>query len=268
VKSMSESVEANGPDDGQGQTFRESQWADKAFSQEYLASADHFIPDRFHLFNVLRSFYRTFVKGPEPTRFCDLGCGDGVLTEQLFREGGDMEATLVDGSVEMLQAARTRFASRSNLILIERGFDELIRDSTALGQYQFVISSFAIHHLKRSQRQALFAVVQRHLDRGGYFMNIEATLPDHPAFTEWYYQLWREWIGRRTQLLGLGERFDGVPEKARQNPDNQYSSLSEQLEDLKQAGFAEVECHYKNGMFAIYSGRRATTAQHGPQVQA
>jgi tRNA (cmo5U34)-methyltransferase len=236
--------------------FDQTRWADSAFSQEYLASADHYIPDRFHLFHVLRSYYRAFVARRGEIRICDLGCGDGVLTDHLLREGSAINVTLVDGSTDMLAAARRRFADRPNLEYVRRGFDELVADSSALGQFDFIISSFAIHHLAREGRQRLFATAFQHLDPGGSFMNIEATLPDHAAFTEWYYQLWREWIVRRGQLLGLGDRFVAIPQHARENPDNRYSPLGEQLADLVAAGFTDVECHYKNGMFAIYTGRR------------
>jgi tRNA (cmo5U34)-methyltransferase len=236
--------------------FNQTRWADSTFSQEYLASADHYIPDRFHLFHVLRSFYRAFVAHPKGVRVCDLGSGDGVLTDHLLREGTPIEATLVDGSAEMLTAARRRFVERPGVQFIQKSFAELVEDSSALGQFHFIISSFAIHHLGRAERQRLLATAFRHLEPGGCFMNIEATLPNHAGFTEWYYQLWQEWIVRRGQLLGLGDRFQEVPAKARSNPDNQYSRLAEQLEDLAAAGFREVECHYKNGMFAIYTGRR------------
>ena len=238
--------------------FDQTRWADPAFSREYLDNADHYIPDRFHLFNVLRSFFRACVARPsaERARVCDLGCGDGILTDQLLREGSLLEATLVDGSPEMLDAAKKRLAGRPHLQFIQRGFDELIGDSTGLGRFHFVMSSFAIHHLSADARRALFAITYQHLEPKGYFMNIETVLPDHGAFTEWYYDLWQEWINRRSQMLGLGGKFQDVPKQARKNPDNQYSPLGGQLADLAAAGFAEVECHYKNGIFAIYTGRR------------
>jgi len=236
--------------------FEQSRWADSAFSQEYLASADHYIPDRFHLFHVLRSFFRAFVAQPTCVQVCDLGCGDGVLTDHLLREGSLVECTLVDGSAEMLQAAQKRFSERTNLTYVKLGFDELIANSSSLGQFHFVFSSFAIHHLTRELRQKLFATILRHLEPGGNFMNVEVALPDHPTFTEWYYELWREWIVRRGQLLGLGDRFVGVPQQSRENPDNKYSPLGEQLADLSAAGFLDVECHYRNSVFTIYTGRR------------
>jgi tRNA (cmo5U34)-methyltransferase len=238
--------------------FDQTRWADPAFSREYIDHADHYIPDRFHLFNVLRSFFRAFVARPggHPVRVCDLGCGDGILTDQVLREAPAIGVTLVDGSREMLDAARRRLDGRTNLQFVQRGFDDLIANFGGLGSFHFVMSSFAIHHLDGDARRALFSSIFRNLEPRGCFMNIETTLPDHAAFTEWYYQLWQEWIARRSQMLGLGGKFQDVPKQARENPDNQYSSLGGQLADLSAAGFAEVDCHYKNGIFAIYTGRK------------
>ena len=238
-------------------SFDETRWADPAFSRELLDNADHYLPDRFHLFRLLRSFYRSFVAQPEGGRICDLGCGDGILTEQLLRENPSLEVTLVDGAAEMLAAAKRKFADRPNLRFQQQGFSELIRDSSSLGKFHFIISSFAIHHLDAGERRGLFGTVFGHLEPGGSFMNIEVTLPGHATFTEWYYHLWQEWIDRRSQLLGLNDQFHDVPRKARLNQDNKYSPLAEQLADLTKAGFVEVECHYKNGMFALYTGKRA-----------
>lgn len=237
--------------------FDETRWADPAFSREYIEQADHYIPDRFHLFNVLRSYFRAFVARPggHPVRVCDLGCGDGILTDHLLREGPAIGVTLIDGSGEMLDAARRRLADRSNLEFLQRGLEDLIGDFAGIGRFHFVMSSFAIHHLGGEARRALFTTILRHLEPGGSFLNIEAALPDDAAFTEWYYGLWREWIARRSQMLGLGSRFQNVPRQARENPDNQYSPLGRQLADLTAAGFVDVGCHYRNGLFAIYSGR-------------
>jgi tRNA (cmo5U34)-methyltransferase len=238
--------------------FEQSQWTNTAFAQEYLDNADHYIPDRHYLFHVLRSFYRTFIARPggAGARVCDLGCGDGVVAGQLLQEDPGIQATLVDGSEKMLEEARQSQAGRPNVTFLQIGFAELIGDSSALGSFDFIISSFALHHLHRSERRAIFGVVRQHLVPGGHFMNIDVVLPGEVSHAEWHYELWREWILRHGARAGLGDKFAGVPQKARENPDNKYSRLDEQLADLRDAGFSEVECHYRNGCFAIYSARR------------
>jgi tRNA (cmo5U34)-methyltransferase len=246
--------------------FDTSRWADPAFSREYLDCADNYIPDRFYLFHVLRSFYRTFVARNGPVRVCDLGCGDGILTDQLLREDPAMEVTVIDGSGDMLAAAQARFKGRTNVQFLQRDFEMLLREDSTPGHFDLVMSSFAIHHVDRPQRQKLFAEVLRRLNPEGWFVNIETALPDHPAFTEWYYGLWQDWIVRRGRLLGHGDKHHDVPRQARENPDNKYSPLTDQLADLKDAGFKAVDCHYKNGIFAIYAGQKPPAPTGGVRV--
>ncbi len=237
--------------------FDQTLWADSGFAQAYLDQADHCIPERHYLFRVVRSFYRSFVAGRDHLQVCDMGCGDGILAEQLLQENASLAVTLVDGSADMLAAARKRLAGRPNVSFVQKSFEDLARDSSGLPAFDFVTSSFAIHHLTAPERQALFTVVFQRLKAGGHFLNLDVGLPAQPAFTEWQYALWQEWIDARSKRLGLNDAFHDVPSKARANPDNKYSPLVDQLAALATAGFGEVECHYKNGIFAIYSGQRA-----------
>jgi tRNA (cmo5U34)-methyltransferase len=239
-------------------SFIQSRWADSAFAHEYRENSDHYIPERQYLFHVLRSFFRRFVASPggRLARICDLGCGDGVLTEQLTATGIPLKATLVDGSQEMLEAAQRRLQHPMGMVYLQRGFEELNQDSSTLGTFDFVVSGFAIHHLHRPERKRLFETIARHLAPGGYFMNVETALPQVDGFSEWYFELWREWIAAHSQQAGLGNRFAGIPDQARANPDNKYSSLEDQLADLGAAGLGDVACHYRNGIFAIYTARK------------
>jgi tRNA (cmo5U34)-methyltransferase len=50
--------------------------------------------------------------------------------------------------------------------------------------------------------------------------------------------------------------LSSTPEDARKKPENQYETLADQLRWLEEAGFTEVECHYRRGLFGIYSGRK------------
>ena len=47
-----------------------------------------------------------------------------------------------------------------------------------------------------------------------------------------------------------------MPDEARAKDENHYDALAGQLDALVQAGFAEVECHYRYGLFSVYGGQR------------
>ena len=236
-------------------SFNESKWADGTFVQEYQDGADHYIPERAYLFHVLRSYCRYFHRREGRTfRICDLGCGDGILTWQLLNECGPVSATLVDGSADMLASARRRFTGWDEVQFVQKTFDEFILAHDGLGPFDLVLSGFAIHHVHRDQRRQLFRAIHQLLAQAGHFLNVETALPAASVYTEWYFELWREWIEAHGRLSGENDRYLTVPDQARANPDNKYSPLQDQLADLREAGFLDVECHYRNGIFTVYGG--------------
>ena len=236
-------------------SFEHSKWADGAFAQEYRESADHYIPERAYLFHLLRSYCRHFLHRPGQTlRICDLGCGDGALSSQLIEQDLPVHLTLIDGSTDMLTEARRRVNDRCDALYIHKTFDELIAAHGLPGPFDLALSGFAIHHLHRPQRRALFDVIFSALKPGGHFINVETALAESADCSDWYFELWREWIVAHGRSTGVADRYRTVPDQARANPDNKYSPLQEQLIDLREAGFQKVDCHYRNGIFAVYGG--------------
>ena len=88
--------------------FNKSNWAKAEFSQEYRDNADVYIVERSRLLKILKSFYRHFLSEKEQKSILDLGCGDGIITQELFKVDNSISATLVDGSEEMLNSAKER----------------------------------------------------------------------------------------------------------------------------------------------------------------
>src|ERR1041384_4613550 len=93
--------------------FNQLHWGNSEFAHEYLDDADEIIPLRRYLFHLLVSFLKRF-GSPVGFRLCDLGCGDGALGEQIRGLADNIHLTLVDGSAEMLKAARRRLSESSN----------------------------------------------------------------------------------------------------------------------------------------------------------
>jgi tRNA (cmo5U34)-methyltransferase len=244
--------------------FEKSEWAEKNHAQEFMENADIYIVERNRLFEILKSFYRYFL-GNEITdrtiRILDLGCGNGALTMELLKVDKGMQATLVDGSSEMLNNARGRLKSYDDLTYMHETFQELLKKESEgfdplSSDFDFIISSLAIHHLYTEEKKSLFKYILQHLNKGGYFLNIEVVKAPAEELENWYRVLWREWIEENETKINPKESFGYLPEQYKNNPDNHPDSLESQLNALKSIGFKKVDCYYKYGIFSIYGGRK------------
>jgi len=232
------------------------QWGRKDFLQKYLDIADIFIIGRRDSLEILKSFYRHCVKKGNPTRILDLGCGDGVLTRQLLSIDQNIVATLVDGSKDMLEKARQRLAT-TNCEFIQAIFQELIAGKVELPQFELAVSSLAIHHLTTRERKTLFCLILDHLVDGGHFINIDTVRSPTAAIEQWHLDLWREDVEGQKPSHEVTDKFETM--MAGYLEGEHYSkidTLQNQMDGMRQAGFTDLECFYKRGMFAMYGGRK------------
>jgi tRNA (cmo5U34)-methyltransferase len=242
--------------------FEASGWSQADYAAQYRTEADHYIPERATMLQVIASFYLNVVRGTaeerrtNPVRVLDLGCGDGILAETLFAADAEIEMTVTDGSGDMLDAARARLREQTACEFCQITFEEIITSGFQREPFDLIASSFAIHHLDLAQKALLFQRMHALLVPGAHLMNVDVAPSAVPSYTEWYYQLWREWIVAHERQLGLSQTYVQVPEEARAKPENHYDSLQDQLEALRSADYRGVACHYRYGPFAVYGGQR------------
>ncbi|MDA8433897.1 MAG: class I SAM-dependent methyltransferase [Nitrospiraceae bacterium] len=237
--------------------FKKSNWAEPDFSRRFVESADIAIVERKRSHAIMRSFFRHHFAGKEPVEILDLGCGDGILTYELKQTGISLSATLVDGSEEMLRKAAERLKDYPDTRTVRASFQEVIAGKAVAGDFDFVVSSLAIHHLDMAEKRELFGWVYGNLGNSGYFMNIDVVLAPNEALETWCLVLWQEWIAEKKALEGItGDIYDDTMKRYKDNRDNKPDRLDVQLEALKDCGFHDVDCYYKYGIFAIYGGKK------------
>ena len=158
---------------------------------------------------------------PEVGRFVDLGTGDGRLLAAVRGEHPEAVAVGVDASEPMLARAAERFDGEA---LVELRKHDLGLPLADLGPLDAAVSGLAIHHLEDPRKRQLFGEIHSLLAPGGVFANLDLVAPASSR---------------------LHERFRREIGRVQDDPTDRLADLSEQIGWLREAGFAEVDCHFK-----------------------
>jgi len=248
--------------------FKKSAWADDRFAENYLDKADIYIVERRKLFSFVSSLFNHFYDRKDNTKVLDIGCGDGVLTEVLFKTNGAISATLIDGNEGMIQKAKDRLNAFKKVRFVKATFQEILNGAIELENYDFCASSMAIHHLEMSEKASLFRHIASHLNAGGRFVNIDVVLPPSEELEGWYFTIWKDWM---RQMMNRHNIKDETPEdliKRYKDPSsmNKPDTLRNQLAALDEAGFIDVDCYFKNGIFTVFGGKKTLTDENHLQM--
>lgn len=168
------------------------------------------------------------------TRILDLGTGDGRLLALLRIDRRTAEGVALDFSATMLAAARQRFRDDPKVRVLEHNLEAPL---PALGSFDAIVSSFAIHHVSDARKRALYAEIHAALTPGGVFCNLEHVQPGGAALH-----------ARFLRALGITE--------AGEDPSNQLAPVELQLQWLREIGFEDVDCHWKWLEFALLGATR------------
>ncbi|MET0304916.1 MAG: class I SAM-dependent methyltransferase [Solirubrobacterales bacterium] len=185
--------------------------------QRYLDRADEF-PHRLEGEGVLLEHVPRDVR-----RALDLGTGDGRLLALLQADRPEMTCVGLDFSELMLAGARERFAGDERVELLEH---DLAEPLPALGRFDAVVSSFAIHHVEHERKRALFGEVFDLLEPGGVFANFE-----HVASASYRLHL--------AFFAAIDEPIEN------EDPSDRLLDVETQLGWLRELGFDDADCYWK-----------------------
>jgi tRNA (cmo5U34)-methyltransferase len=206
-------------------------WTSAGHVRDYLGRADS-IPHRTEGESVLLEFVPKTAR-----RILDLGTGSGRLLALVksWLDASGVDSVAIDFSPAMLEAVAKRFAGDSSVTIGAHNLDQPL---PALGNFDAVVSSFAIHHVGHDRKRALYAEVYGLLNPGGVFCNLEHVSSPTARLHE-------EFLHR------LGNTVET------EDPSNKLLDLETQLQWLREIGFVDVDCHWKWRELALLVGRKA-----------
>lgn len=189
------------------------EWGDPGRVAEYLSRE---IPHRAIAEEMLVEALPSRIE-----RILDLGTGDGRLLAAIRDRYPDALAVGIDTSEPMLARAADRFEADP---LVEFRAHDLAVPFADMGPLDAVVSGLAIHHLEDERKRELFEEIHTLLTPGGVFANLDLVT----SASSRQHERFRREIGR-----------------TQDDPTDRLADLPDQMGWLRNAGFTEVDCHFK-----------------------
>ena len=144
----------------------------------------------------------------------------------------------------MLERARDALGDRARYVVGD------LTDPLPDGPWDAVVSALAIHHLDDPGKMALFARVRGAVRPGGIFVNAEQVAGPTP----WLDAVYRAHHERSARALGADDaEWAGALERMAHD---RCASVEQHLDWLREAGFSDADCLFKDHRFAVVVARR------------
>jgi tRNA (cmo5U34)-methyltransferase len=188
---------------------------------------------------------------PQARDLLDVGCGAGNYALKLLAAVPDMDVTLIDLSLPMLQRAAQRVGNAGTGRVNTMQAD--IREAQlGEGAFDIITAAAVLHHLRSDDEyHAAFSKLFNALRPGGALYIADLVVHDNPAIQAVMWRRYGEYLSElkdeayRDHVFAYIERED-TPR-----------SLMFQLNALRAAGFSEVDVLHKNSCFAAFAAFKA-----------
>lgn len=185
---------------------------------------------------------------PNAVNVLDIGCGAGNYTLKMLSKVPDLNCTLVDLSLPMLERAFERVSKEtSGSVVIQQGD---IREVTLPeGHFDIILAGAVLHHLRDDQDwETTFSKIFKLLKPGGCFMISDLITQDTELLNLYTWQRYGDYLEEtggaeyRQKVLDYIEKEDSP------------RSMNYQLDLMKKGGFRKVEILHKNMCFGAFGG--------------
>jgi tRNA (cmo5U34)-methyltransferase len=185
---------------------------------------------------------------PHATNVLDIGCGAGNYTLMMLSKVPNLNCTLVDLSLLMLNRGNERISAKTNgKVEVKQG--DIREVELPENHFDIILAGAVLHHLRDDEDwETTFTKIFRLLKPGGCLMISDLVTQDTDLLNEYTWQRYGEYlegiggVEYRQKVLDYIEKED-TPR-----------SINYQLDLMKKVGFSKVEILHKNMCFGAFGG--------------
>ncbi|MBI4563989.1 MAG: methyltransferase domain-containing protein [Planctomycetes bacterium] len=178
---------------------------------------------------------------PRAASILELGCGTGNLTLRIAKKYPEARLVLVDAAPEMLALTEARLAPRRATFVAAR-FEDVDFEPES---FDLIISSISLHHVR--DKASLYRVLRRLLRTNGTLRFADQLRGGTEANHALNWERWLEFC----RLPGNCTRAEVRSLLDHAAAHDHYTPLAEHFRLLEQAGFANVDCVWRNWIWGV-----------------
>jgi len=185
---------------------------------------------------------------PKAVNLLDVGCGAGNYTLKMLSKLPNLNCTLVDLSLPMLEKAKERVSAVTSGEVCTIQSD--IRNAgLEKNRFDIILAGAVLHHLREDEDWLFtFSKLYNLLKPGGCLMISDLVTEETDVMTSY---IWEKY-GNYLDAVGGADYRDTV--LAYIEKEDSPRSLIYQLDLMQKVGFRKVEVLHKNLCFAAYGG--------------
>ena len=185
---------------------------------------------------------------PNAKNLLDIGCGAGNYTLKMLSKIENLNCTLNDLSLPMLERARERVSAQTNgdVVIIQ---DDMRNLNLPDDHFDIVLAAATFHHLRDdADWENVFSKLYKALKPGGSIWISDLIAHDAEPLNRLFYQRYSDYL----DTLGGPEYRQKVLDYVAH--EDTPRSVNYQMDLLKRVGFTDVEILHKNSYFAAFGG--------------
>ncbi|MFC1524629.1 methyltransferase domain-containing protein, partial [Thermodesulfobacteriota bacterium] len=175
-------------------------------------------------------------------RILDLGCGNGILSEIVFRKLPNAFVVAFDLTENMLSAYKRKLSNHVGKFELQQGD---FRTNSIGSDYDIILAGLTLHHLTRDERKQFYNKLFGALNPEGMFLARDIIIDEDQTVRRQHYTYWKEFMNSQ----GEDPEFWYAKHIEKDHP----ITLSDHFSWLRNAGFSQVACHWRLYNFAITS---------------
>ncbi len=183
---------------------------------------------------------------PQAKELLDIGCGGGNYTLKMLSKIADLNCTLNDLSMPMLERAKKRVSAQTKgqVTVIQ---DDMRNLDLSENRFDIVLAAATFHHLRDdSEWERVFSNIYRALRPGGCIWVSDLITHDSELINKLFQDKYRAYLETLGGLEYAQKVLDYIAYE------DTPRSLNYQLDLLRKVGFRQIEILHKNSYFAAF----------------